>query len=393
MLSFNTFNVLAAFALMATHVSGHGYISKVSADGGGWQKAQKSGHSASFREVPNNTGWIGSKFLDSKAIVCGSSDTPFKTVAAPGGTFFSDAGQAGKQTLDVKAGGKITVVVSGNPGEGFPHPRGHVQTYLAWCGESHDACQNFDASQGNWFKILSEKDGIPNTLRKHMRGDLNGQTYDISIPGNIKSGSYILRYELIAFGQSSGVEGNQDQYYPFCGQIFVNGGASSQPNFKTVKFPGAYGNGNIDPGSVPGPGVMELASGGSAPPPPNPGNGTETGNDGGNSCGSTPAPGTSAPSCATMCFGVKITEHAHLAPNCGPNDVQCMCEAKNFKAAFENCSRDHCGSETSQAISSFDGLCAGTAKMVRRAAKRAVQSGQLAKRDTLRVSTLASRGL
>lgn len=52
-----------------------------------------------------------------------------------------------------------------------------------------------------------------------------------------------------------------------------------------------------------------------------------------------------------MCFGVKITEHAHLAPTCGPNDVQCMCEAKNFKAAFENCSRDHCVRRTLTGVS------------------------------------------
>jgi len=67
----------------------------------------------------------------------------------------------------------------------------------------------FDASTGAWFKIIAEKDGIQNTLRKHLDGGLNGQTYDINIPKELSEGSYILRFELIAFGQSSGEEGGQ----------------------------------------------------------------------------------------------------------------------------------------------------------------------------------------
>jgi len=87
---------------------------QVRADGGGWQTAQKSGASGSYRESSANTGWIGSNFIhDNKGIVCGASDTPFRTVAAPGGNFFSDASQSAKQTLDVNAGGVVTVVTSG----------------------------------------------------------------------------------------------------------------------------------------------------------------------------------------------------------------------------------------------------------------------------------------
>ncbi|KZW02080.1 hypothetical protein EXIGLDRAFT_665838 [Exidia glandulosa HHB12029] len=396
---------LLSVAFMATQVVGHTYISKVSADGGGWQGAQKKGHKEFFREAPDNTGWVGSKFIgDNKAIVCSASNTPFKTVAAPGGRFFSDPSESAAKSLDVKAGGKVTVVTSGNPGQGFPHPNGHVQVYLAFCGDGHDACNGFDASKGDWFKIVGEKNGIQNTLRKHLRGDLDGQTYDIAIPKTIKSGSYILRFELIAFGQSSSAEGQQDQYYPLCGHITVNGGAGTQPNFKVVKFPGAYKSGNIDQNTLPGPGVMELVAGGTTPTPSDPpatptpsdppADSNTGGNDGGNGTCTPSAPvNSNAPECATMCFGVKITEAGHLAPSCGANDITCMCRATKFKQAFDNCAKDHCGGQLFAAKDSFDSLCVNTNRMVKRVAKRAGKRGHLARRDRSLRSTFALRDL
>ena len=108
--------------------------------------------------------------LDSKAIACGASDTPFGKVAAPGGTFFASQG-AGKQT-SVTPGQSIQLVVSGNPGEGWPHPKGHIMTYLAQCD---DDCSTFDATQGKFFKIQEEKDGIQNTLKP---------AYDSGVDGN-----------------------------------------------------------------------------------------------------------------------------------------------------------------------------------------------------------------
>ncbi|KAH7104509.1 glycosyl hydrolase family 61-domain-containing protein [Auriculariales sp. MPI-PUGE-AT-0066] len=350
---------LLAVSLLVTQVSAHGFVSNVRVDGGDWQKAQKTGASFAFREVSKNTGWIGSNFLQgNKGIICGASDTPFKTVAQPGGTFFSDASQGAQGTLDVNAGSVVTVAISGNPGDGFPHPKGHVQVWLARCGDSHDACKGFDASNGGWFKILGEKDGIQNTLRQHYNGGLDGHTYDIKLPTQIKGGSYIMRFELIAFGQSSQSEGGQDQYYPWCGQMFIKGG-SSAPNYKTVMFP-FYGNGNIDQGTLPGPTPLELTDGGAEDMPPS--TGTEAGPDNG--------PSPTAPECASMCFGVKVSEHSSLASSCGASDVACMCQKQNFHSAFNNCSKDHCGSDLDAALGSFESLCAAGAKMMRRAAKR-----------------------
>ena len=107
--------------------------------------------------------------LDSKAIACGASDTPFGKVAAPGGTFFASQG-AGTQT-SVNPGQSIQLVVSGNPGEGWPHPKGHIMTYLAQCD---DDCSTFDATQGKFFKIQEEKDGIQNTLKPGYDSGVDG---------------------------------------------------------------------------------------------------------------------------------------------------------------------------------------------------------------------------
>jgi hypothetical protein len=253
-----TIFLLAAAA--APTVLGHGWIKQWAADGGAPQKAQKQNlASSAFRSAPDNTGWIGSNFLTSGAITCGSSQTPFNTVASPGGTLFSSADQSAGKTLAVKAGGSTTLWVAGNPGDGWPHPKGNVQAYLGYCGESATACQKFDASKAAWFKIHSEVNGIQNTLRPAYDSSVDGNKYKVPIPSNIKDGSYLLRFELIAFGQSSGQEGNQDQYYPFCGQISVSGGSGAANKFQTVTFPGAYKNGKIAESSLPGP--QALASG------------------------------------------------------------------------------------------------------------------------------------
>lgn len=108
-----------AFGLLLPLVTCHGYVKLWSADGKGFEKAQKQPlEETAFRGVPANTGWIGSKFINSQAITCGASDTPEGKIAPPGGTIFSKREQSAKKTLEVKAGGKIDLVISGDPGRG-----------------------------------------------------------------------------------------------------------------------------------------------------------------------------------------------------------------------------------------------------------------------------------
>ena len=116
--------------------------------------------------------------LTSRAIACGASDTPFGKVAAPGGTFFATQG-AGSD-LKVNAGDTIQLVISGNPGQGWPHPKGHVSTYLAQCGGAD--CSSFDATQGKFFKIQQEANGIQNTLKPAFDASIDGNRYALGTP-------------------------------------------------------------------------------------------------------------------------------------------------------------------------------------------------------------------
>jgi cellulase len=70
----------------------------------------------------------------------------------------------------------------------------------------------------------------------------NGHSYTIQIPSDIKSGTYVIRTELVA------LHGNMDnlkngplagpQFYPYCFNVEVIGGGSATP--AGVNFPGAY---------------------------------------------------------------------------------------------------------------------------------------------------------
>jgi len=334
--------------------------------GGNLETAQKTNiGGSSFRAVPDNTGWIGSNFLTSPAIVCGSSNTPFQTVASPGGTIFAAANQAAGKELAVKPGQSVQLVVSGNPGDGWPHPRGHVQTYLADCGGS---CTNFDASKGKFFKIQSEVNGIQNTLKPAYDGGVDGNRYNVKIPTTIPDGHYIFRFELIAFGQSGASEGGQDQYYPFCGQINVSGGSSrlSTASLATVTFPGAYKNGNRDQNSVPGPAVLAggatTIGGNTGKTASSSSSSSSTGTKGSVSTSSSSSSLTlasGAPSCASMCLGVKLGQLGDLAPSCAEDDGACLCAQKDsFVQAFYNCARDNCDGGEAEANAAFDDACA-----------------------------------
>ncbi|KAI0720775.1 glycosyl hydrolase family 61-domain-containing protein [Cerioporus squamosus] len=302
---------LCALAAAPSAVEAHGFIKQWGV-GQTLEKAQNTDiKTSSFRTVAFNTGWIGLTVyvnvivVDSKAIACGASDTPFGKVAAPGGPSF----------------------VSGNPGEGWPHPKGHIMTYLAQCDGD---CSTFDATQGKFFKIQEEKDGIPNTLRPAYDEDVDGNRFDVP------AGNYIMRSEILAFGQSSQAESGQDQYYPSCGQL--------TDKFATVFFPGAYKMGNIDQSTTPGPAVLATLDGSSASSS-SAGSTDPSSSDSGSAAPSSGAItlAFSKPACASMCLNVKLSESSTLAAQCVEGDCACLCAAtRTFVAAYNNCAADNC---------------------------------------------------
>lgn len=74
-------------ALSSSHFEtafAHAYVKSWSADGGTVEAAQKRPlEQTAFRGVSQNTGWIGSKFIESAAITCGAHQTPKGMVSAP----------------------------------------------------------------------------------------------------------------------------------------------------------------------------------------------------------------------------------------------------------------------------------------------------------------------
>jgi lytic cellulose monooxygenase (C1-hydroxylating) len=87
--------------------------------------------------------------------------------------------------------------------------------------------QGFDASKDKWANQIAVE---------------NNNQYTVRIPSDIKSGTYILRTELLALhGNMANLNTTQlagPQTYPYCFNIDVVGGGSASP--EGVNIPGAY---------------------------------------------------------------------------------------------------------------------------------------------------------
>ncbi|KAH9467374.1 hypothetical protein MJO28_000022 [Puccinia striiformis f. sp. tritici] len=250
--------LLLIFALYLGSVSAHVYVkSWKTTSYSDFQPGQKEWklQDTAYRRASDTIGWVGSKFLTrNKAIVCGASHTPKGYVAPPGGRFFSDAYESAGKTLKVRAGGKVILNLEGDTGRGYPHHHGHIQAYLGRCGSSPSACQRFDASTASYFKIQEKKDGVIQ-LRKQYSSQQGGDIWEVPIPKDVAAGSYIFRFEIITWGESVQSEGFQDQYYPSCGQLYVQSERKvPASHIPSIKLPGGYHDGNLPSSSnLPGP--------------------------------------------------------------------------------------------------------------------------------------------
>lgn len=258
-----TLIVLSGFALLSATLfysaSCHVYVRVWKTDSyAGWRAGQKEWKlsNTAYRPASENIGWVGSNFLTTnKAIVCSASHTPKGTIAPSGGQFFSDAAYSAGKTLQVKAGGKVTMVLEAGKGRGYPHYHGHILAYLGKCGDSPTACQSFDASTASYFKIQEVKDGVQQ-LRKQYSRQLGGDIWVVDIPQWVPQASYIFRFEIVTWGESVTSEGYQDQYYPSCGQLYIQ--SNNRENLQLnsyLRLPGGYPNGNMKTLAVPGPSV------------------------------------------------------------------------------------------------------------------------------------------
>jgi cellulase len=105
--------------------------------------------------------------------------------------------------------------------------------------------QGYDSAKGqHLLQKLPDKPSTDTSLGKwanEIASD-NGDSYKVQIPSDIKSGTYVLRTEIIALhGNAKQLQGGPlagPQFYTYCFNVDVINGGNAQP--EGVKFPGAY---------------------------------------------------------------------------------------------------------------------------------------------------------
>lgn len=142
-------------------------------------------------------------------------------------------GKPAALTAPVKAGDQIDLFWTTWPTAHL----GPVITYMANCGTSN--CSNANPNDLNWFKI--DEKGYDASSKTWASQELmkNNNSWSVSVPSNLKSGSYLLRHEILAL-MSANYDGGA-QFYPMCTNLEVSGSGTEEPSSdETVKFPGAY---------------------------------------------------------------------------------------------------------------------------------------------------------
>jgi hypothetical protein len=132
-------------------------------------------------------------------------------------------GQPGALTAAVPAGSDVQLQWTSWPSS----HHGPIVTYLAPCNGD---CANVDKSTLEFFKIaetgLIDNSNPPGFWAADRLRENSG-TWTVNVPGDIASGNYVLRNEIIAL-HSAGNEGGA-QNYPQCINVEVTGGGSASP--------------------------------------------------------------------------------------------------------------------------------------------------------------------
>ncbi|KAJ6483627.1 glycosyl hydrolase family 61-domain-containing protein [Mycena vitilis] len=155
---------------------------------------------------------------------------------------------------------------------------GPMLTYMASCGSD---CTTFNSSAARWFKIaevgkISGSSG--EWYQKRLRTP--GVRSNVTLPGNIAPGAYIVRHEIIALHLANikynGSKSTGAEWYPSCAQVVIGGTGSGVPkDSELVSLPGNYTD--SDPGiyvpdiydtssskyTFPGPPIAALSGSGS----------------------------------------------------------------------------------------------------------------------------------
>ncbi len=127
----------------------------------------------------------------------------------------------------------------------WPHAHGPLLAYMADCG---GPCDRWDGSGKRWFKVWeagyvstgwpgSGYDGGMYPIDARVawgHSHLIRRGVNVTVPGALKPGNYLLRYEVINLERRT-------EFYPDCIQLEVSGDGTGVPSDEyLVAFPGAY---------------------------------------------------------------------------------------------------------------------------------------------------------
>ncbi|TFK98989.1 glycosyl hydrolase family 61-domain-containing protein [Pterulicium gracile] len=145
--------------------------------------------------------------------------------------------------LQVMPGDRLSFEWHGGDGSPWPHNIGPMMTYMASCGDQ--LCNDFDSTKAKWFKI--EQTGRVAPGKAWIQGRLLDFDVpaNVTLPGNIQPGNYLIRHEIIAL--HLGEQKGGAEFYPSCAQLEVGGNGNGKPSEdELVTFPGGYSD--DDPG-------------------------------------------------------------------------------------------------------------------------------------------------
>ncbi|KAF9877568.1 glycosyl hydrolase family 61 [Colletotrichum karsti] len=192
----------------ATAVSAHGYVEKITAGGSTVDGLNPSSYPYAS-EKPVTPGWAAT-----------NTDLGF---VAPDATGDADiichrGATPGTSSIKVAAGEKVTVKWNTWPDS----HKGPIMDYLAKCSGD---CTKATKADLKFFKVAEQGlSGGKWAAEKLLENNLN---WDITIPGDVAAGNYVLRHEILAL-HSAGQE-NGAQFYPQCINLEVTGGGSANP--------------------------------------------------------------------------------------------------------------------------------------------------------------------
>lgn len=201
-----------AVALGAASVAAHGYVESITVNGETYENYNPStfpymsdpppvpGWTADFPDL----GFVEPAAASDPDIICHRSATN------------------GETHIPVSAGDTLSL-------QWTPWPDSHKGPVIDYLADCNGDCSTVSKTSLQFFKIAERGlvDPSSNTWAADELIDA-GEVWEVTIPSNIASGSYVLRHEIIAL-HSAG-QPNGAQFYPQCINLEISGGGSSSPS-------------------------------------------------------------------------------------------------------------------------------------------------------------------